>query len=394
MSFIEVALILLILIYILDFPSAVAGVGSTLLFIPPMISLAKKFSHFRTQTAAATDQRVRHISEIIDGIGSVKSYAWENPFFRLIGQLRDKEIHGISSSQSYKSVNQGLMYCTPAIVSFVTFAVYWRLGGTLTIPTVFATISLLQVLRMSIGRQWTRSIETASEALACCQRIQNYLDIAFDDDSKIHIEEHEQMNTKHTKDYASISQNQGPEIELTGISLQDSNHPVVKFSKTSYTYDNDKSKTVLQNIDFEVLPGEILTVVGPVGSGKSSLLSAILGEMIAVDTDSRYIAPGATIAYCAQKPWIMAASVLANVTLAGKSSTFDIKNPGDIDDALYKESLDKSLLIDDLKRWPAFDRTEIGERGVSISGGQKARISLARAIYSDANCKSPCRIKY
>eukprot|EP01040_Poterioochromonas_malhamensis_P019260 gene19260-22703_t len=99
-AFLEVALVLLILIYILNIPAAFAGVGTTFLFIPPMLYLAGQFAKLRGKTAAATDQRVRHISEIIDGIGQVKSYAWETPFFDMIGRLRKQEVKNITGSQT------------------------------------------------------------------------------------------------------------------------------------------------------------------------------------------------------------------------------------------------------------------------------------------------------
>ncbi len=96
-----------------------------------------------------------------------------------------------------------------------------------------------------------------------------------------------------------------------------------------------------------------------------------------------------TIAYCAQRPWILASSVKANIALAGSTDRVEenFKRPKHVDAALYTLAVESSLIVDDLTQWPAYDDTEVGERGISISGGQKARISLARAVYSDADCK-------
>ncbi|RYH06109.1 hypothetical protein EON65_43265 [archaeon] len=132
----EVALILLILIYILDLPSAFAGVGCTFLFIPLMTYLAQFFAYYRGLTAQATDTRIRYIGEVIEGIMPVKAYTWEKSFFLYISSLRLNEMIYISKSQFLRSINQALMFCTPAIISFVTFVVYWALGGVLTVPKV------------------------------------------------------------------------------------------------------------------------------------------------------------------------------------------------------------------------------------------------------------------
>jgi ABC-type multidrug transport system fused ATPase/permease subunit len=368
-SLLEVLFILLVLIYILDYPSALAGVGSTILFIPPMIKLANRNAYYRGKTAAATDQRVRYISEIIDGIASVKSYAWENPLFALIGTFRNQETKAIAQSQNVRSANQGLMYCTPAIVSFITFVVFWRLGGELTLPIFFSTISLLQVLRASIGRQWTRSMELLSEAIASCERIEAFLIVAFPDDDEP----------------SCLS-------KVESLSIHEQSNCLLRLKKSSYFYGDDEKRTVLQDIEFELNRGEVMMVVGAVGSGKSSLLAAVLGEIKNTSgptpESSRYFAPNAKFAYCAQRPWIIAASVQANITMAGKLETTDFKNPAGLDDGLYRSAIESTMLIDDMSRWPAGDRTEIGERGLSISGGQKARVSLARAVYSDADGKN------
>lgn len=374
-AFIEVVLILLILIYILDWPSAVAGVGSTILTIPLVIYLSKYFSYYRTATAVATDNRVKHIAEVIDGIASVKAYAWEKSFFLLINKLRKVEVDHIASSQQLRAVNQGISYSSTPVVTFVTFMVFSLNGGTLTVPIVFSTISLLQVLRMTIGRMWTRAIETGSEAIASCYRIEAFLDTAFQSAASQQADGN--TATKATECPA------GPQLD---------ENEILRMSRCGYYYGDDPTKQAIQNIEFSVKRGEVVMIVGPVGCGKSTLLTAVLGEMNTTRPGCRLLASHSKVAYCSQSPWILAGSIKANIVLTRSSEDNDLSKPKDVDEAIYAKALETCRIVEDLESWPAYDATEIGERGVSISGGQKARIALARAVYSDADCKlpSPC----
>ena len=202
------------------------------------------------------------------------------------------------------------------------------------------------------------------------------------------------------------------------------NQPLVNISHTSYSFNsNDAEKCTLKDIDLTVNAGELLMVVGSVGSGKSTLLNAMLDELQAyavtnpssVDSHqglglglglvaSNASACHGSIAYCAQKPWIVASTVKSNIVLAGqthdgfvdKQSVDDpwesdlmkpdgFKYPLHLDLALYSLAIASSRIEEDMKQWQHGELTEIGERGISVSGGQKARIALARAIYADAD---------
>jgi ATP-binding cassette subfamily C (CFTR/MRP) protein 1 len=154
---------------------------------------------------------------------------------------------------------------------------------------------------------------------------------------------------------------------------------MVTVDKGSFTWDSveevDKhgAKPTLDNLDFKVTDGMFVAVVGTVGSGKSSLLSAVLGEMEKV-SGSVTIKSGAKVAYVPQLAWIQNATVKDNIVFG---------NP--LDDKLYDHVLDACALKQDLLTLSAGDRTEIGEKGINLSGGQKQRVSLARAVYADAD---------
>jgi ABC-type multidrug transport system fused ATPase/permease subunit len=247
---------------------------------------------------------------------------------------------------------------------------------------------------------WLRSIERASEVFASCTRIEAFLSLVDDsvDDDVNNIRAAETLNSDVTKDgnYELVSTavvvDLSSATEVTSVVTAE---PLIRLDPASYHHGSDPSSPVLRDIQLIVLRGEILIVVGPVGCGKSSLLSALLGEIAEVPdvvsksdaTGSRTMSPHTTIAYCAQRPWILASSVKANIALAGSKDRVEenFKRPQHVDSALYTLAVESSLIVDDLAQWPAYDDTEVGERGISISGGQKARISLARAVYSDAD---------
>ena len=134
-------------------------------------------------------------------------------------------------------------------------------------------------------------------------------------------------------------------------------------------------------------------VVGQVGAGKSSLLMGCLSELkhSVADGDERsgiYKAADSRVAYCAQQPWILATSVQENITIAAPSTNVsggDSVATQESNNNRYKTAIESCMLEVDMLQWPMGDATQIGERGITVSGGQKARISLARAVYSDAD---------
>eukprot|EP01034_Spumella_vulgaris_P035073 gene35073-43244_t len=343
-ALLEVVAILVILIYILNVPAAFAA----------MVWSATKFAKYRSQTAAATDQRVRYVSELIDGIASVKSYAWETPFFLLIRKLRAVETKNIAASQFLKAVNQAIMFSTSTVAAFATFAVYWGNGGTLTIPKVFATLSLLQVLRMTVGSNWLKSIERGSEAFASCKRIEAFFSLVDDSTDDTDVSNiRESVNIAATqKQYASVSTTSDPVGQDAIPATSKNTEPLIGLAPASYYHGADPSSPVLRDIQLSVSRGEILVVVGPVGCGKSSLLSAVLGEISTVspsgahNSDKRVISSQTTIAYCAQRPWILASSVKSNIALAGSKDHVEenFKRPKHVDAELYALAVESSLI--------------------------------------------------
>lgn len=132
-----------------------------------------------------------------------------------------------------------------------------------------------------------------------------------------------------------------------------------------------KENKILKNININIPPGSLCAVVGPVGSGKSSLLQLLLGELV---PESGTIRVGGSVSYAAQEPWLFLSTVRRNIIFGQE-----------YDSELYRTIVKVCALQRDFELFPDGDKTLVGERGVSLSGGQRARINLARAVYRNAD---------
>ena len=145
----------------------------------------------------------------------------------------------------------------------------------------------------------------------------------------------------------------------------------VKIRDGIFSWNRHEDKNVLKNINFTAYKGELSCVVGRVGSGKSSFLSSILGDLWKVGGS---VEIGGTVAYASQQTWILNATVKENIIFGYR-----------YDSAFYEQTVTACALLDDFAQLPDGDETVVGERGISLSGGQKARVSLARAVYARAD---------
>ncbi|XP_031814417.1 multidrug resistance-associated protein 4 [Sarcophilus harrisii] len=319
--------------------SCLAGMAVLLILLPLQSCFGRLFSSLRSQTAAFTDVRIRTMNEVIMGIRIIKMYAWEKPFAELITHLRRKEISKILKSSYLRGMNLASFFVASKIIVFVTFTTYALLGNTVTASRVFVAVTLYGAVRLTVTLFFPAAIEKMSEALISIKRIQKFLI----------LDEVLQSNIQPLMDEKAL------------VHVQDF---------TGY-WDKASEIPTLQNLSFTVRPRELLAVVGPVGAGKSSLLSAVLGEL---PRHNGLVTVRGRIAYVSQQPWVFSGTVRSNI-LFGK---------------IYeKEKYDKVIkacaLKKDLQLLEDGDLTVIGDRGTTLSGGQKARINLARAVYQDAD---------
>ncbi|ORZ10482.1 multi drug resistance-associated protein MRP [Absidia repens] len=341
-----------------------AGVFVLVLAVPINIVIGKTMRRYQKSQMANKDMRIKTMNEILNGIKVIKLYAWEKPFMDKIGYIRNdlelatlKKIGKISALQSFTWSS------VPFLVTVATFAVYISTSQPLTSDIVFVAISLFSMLQfpLAMGPDLISGIIEASVSLT---RIESYLA----------LEEMDQQAITH-EDYRELSDwtLQTPLVEIQHGAFQwASQSTELSNSAIEEGLETQSSPTsVLNDINIQVKKGELLAVVGRVGAGKSSLISALLGDI--TKTNGMVTLRGST-AYAPQQPWLLNATVRENITFGHR-----------FDPVFYDKVLDACSLRTDLLILTDGDQTEIGERGINLSGGQKARISLARAVYSRAD---------
>nr|XP_018899809.1 PREDICTED: probable multidrug resistance-associated protein lethal(2)03659 [Bemisia tabaci] len=364
--------------------SSIIGVFVLLMFIPLQGWLGKKTSSLRLRTAIKTDERVRLMNEIISGIQVIKMYTWEKPFAKLVAFARKREIKMIKGSAYIRAVLLSFIVFHTRIALFYAIFSYVMFGNTITAQKVFVLTSYFNILRQTMTVFFPQGIGQVAEALVSIRRLQNFLlyeemDIKHLPSSKANgsaVDETDNNALKNSDKNEIITDktrsNQINDLKngaATVLADVNENSIVIKGAKAKwFEHSTDYS---LNNINLKIKKGKLLAIVGPVGSGKTSLLHAILRELPLLEGS---IVTNGIISYASQEPWLFAGSVRQNI-LFGLPMERD----------WYKKVVKTCALQTDFDQFPYGDKTVVGERGVSLSGGQRARINLARAIYKRAD---------
>ncbi|XP_059156862.1 ATP-binding cassette sub-family C member 4-like isoform X7 [Physella acuta] len=327
-------------------PSVLAGFFVLLLLIPVQGFMGKLFSKLRHKTAIHTDERVKVMNEIISGMRVIKMYCWEKPFGELVEKIRREEIELQRKKGWVDTYLFLLSYSGRRILLFASVAAAVLSCQPLTAKYVFLAWPMYAQINMGMVLRMANNSKFVAELLKSIERLEKFL----------LLEELEHSSN----------------VEQTDLK-QDDEKCYVQLKDVSARWDgsNHSENKTLENVTLDVEPRKLVAVIGPVGSGKSSLLMTILGELPAL---SGTIKVSGKVAYVSQQPWIFSGSVRQNIVFGGV-----------YDKAKYDRIVKVSALKRDFEIMPQGDATLIGDRGVSLSGGQRARISLARALYMDAD---------
>ncbi|KAF8758431.1 P-loop containing nucleoside triphosphate hydrolase protein [Rhizoctonia solani] len=323
--------------------SSVIGMAFMVLSFPIPGKLAQLVNNVQTERMKKTDERVQAISEILNVIRMVKLFGWENKVIAQVEEKRRVELEYYKKKQWIGQIGQNVNHVLPLIMMALTFACHtlW-FKQKLTASIVFSSIGVFDVLRNQLHiLSW--EIPVIVQAKVSVDRIDEFL-------------------------------HQPPPPDAIGF-----RNATFAWSRQAPATPTPSRRNFRLHIDQELLfhRGKINMVVGPTGCGKTSLLMALLGEMHFVPSapDSWFSLPRqGGIAYAAQEAWVQNESIRDNILLGAE-----------YDEERYKKVISQCALERDLTLFDAGDQTEVGEKGMTLSGGQKARVSLARAIYSKAD---------
>ncbi|CAI9103407.1 OLC1v1001876C1 [Oldenlandia corymbosa var. corymbosa] len=316
------------------------ALAATLTVMCGNIPLTRTRKRFQGEIMKAKDDRMKVTSEVLCVMRTIKLQAWDNYFSQKLENLRKIEHHWLWKSLRLQTIIVFIFCGSPSFISGVTFVGCVLLGIPLTAGRVLSALATFRMLQDPMFKL-PELLSVIIQGKVSADRIASYLhedEIRFDSLSFI------------AKEKTEFS---------------------IEIDNGKFSWDNDSSNATLDGINLKVKRGMKVAICGTVGSGKSSLLSCILGEM---SKHSGIVRISGTKAYVPQSPWILNGHVRENILFG---SPFD--------NYKYLRTVEACALRKDFELFPAGDRTEIGERGINMSGGQKQRIQIARAMYQDAD---------
>ncbi|KAL9383972.1 hypothetical protein Peur_024295 [Populus x canadensis] len=309
------------------------------IMVPTQAILLNRMTQLTKEGLQRTDKRVSLMNEILAAMDTVKCYAWEKSFQFRVQSVRNDELSLFRSAQLLFAFNSFMVNSIPVVVTLVSFSTFTLLGGDLTPAKAFTSLSLFQVLRYPLN-MLPNLLSQVVNANISLQRLEEL----FLAEERI------------------LAPNPPLEPGIPAISIENGN----------FSWDLKLENPTLTNIKLNIQAGSLIAIVGGTGEGKTSLISAMLGELPPME-DASVVIRG-TVAYAPQVPWIFNATVRDNILFGSK-----------YEPSRYGKAIDVTALQHDLDLFTGHDLTEIGERGVNISGGQKQRISMARAFYSNSD---------
>ncbi|XP_070559247.1 ATP-binding cassette sub-family C member 8-like isoform X2 [Ptychodera flava] len=420
---------ILALLYMEIGVSALIGASFFIVFLPIQFMVSGKLARIQAEVLKVSDKRLKKINETLQSMKLVKLYGWEVMFCKAIEVVRDKQVQSLIKIGICMSVILSLSMLTTAIVSLLAFVSYSFLSPEpLTPEKAFVALAFFSQLNLPLI-VFAQSVRYVADAVPSIRRLRQFFDyremgrsenglppqtrgfqdINLDeedsddgesmihdrteplksnaDDYGVYFNKNSRKpisNTREETDRTALVKSGGP-VDYGSFKEESSfiteniecflpEHIAFQITGGTFSWNYEGSSPALSNINLCVPCGSFVIVIGLVGSGKSSLLSAILGEMTTVSGSVQFNRERNRISYVPQKAWLQNATLRDNILFG---QTFDQKR--------YDAVIQACALQPDIDILPAGDMTEIGERGINLSGGQKQRVSIARAIYSNTD---------
>ncbi|XP_015840080.1 probable multidrug resistance-associated protein lethal(2)03659 isoform X1 [Tribolium castaneum] len=318
--------------------SALTGIGLLVILLISQSFVYKNIASRRMNVAKKTDQRIRWMNDFINGIQAIKMYTWEKLFEKFIFEARESELKEISKANYLRCCNNSFrLYLAKVSVYLCIMALVLVTKIPLTSSYIFALIAIYEILRLSTGELLLVGVIQLAEIGISVNRIETFL---LNDIAKSETLFSKQRN------------------KLLGVYVQGL---IVKRD----------TKIILEDVNFEALSNQLVALVGAAGAGKSTFLETLLKE---TEIYKGIVDLNGSVSYAPQEPWIFSSSVKQNIIFCEE-----------FDEDRYRQVIKICGLEHDLALLSHGDNTLVGENGVMLSGGQKARISLARAVYRNAD---------
>ncbi|KAJ3872855.1 multidrug resistance-associated ABC transporter [Lentinula edodes] len=340
----QITLAFVSLYNLLGWPAFV-GVAIMVFSVPLNTFIARILKRMQQEQMKNRDKRTRLMSELLANIKSIKLYGWEFAFVRKILQVRnEQELVMLKKLGIVTSLNQMLWGGIPLLVAFSSFAVAATVSSKpLTSDVIFPSISLFMLLQFPLA-MFSQVTSNVIESVVSIQRLSDYLGAS------------------------ELQPDARKFIEMLHV---ENGQEVLSIKNADFSWSKTAAQPTLEAINLSVRKGELLGVFGKVGCGKTSLLCAIIGDMTRREGE---VTVKGSIAYAPQNPWILSATVRENILFSHE-----------YDETFYNMVVEACALTPDFALLPQGDATEVGEKGITLSGGQRARIALARAVYARAD---------
>ncbi|KAG9150541.1 hypothetical protein Leryth_010912 [Lithospermum erythrorhizon] len=320
--------------------ASLATLVATIFSIVATVPLAKVQEEYQDKLMAAKDDRMRKTSECLRNMRILKSQAWEDRYRLILEEMRGVEFKYLRKALYSQAFVTFIFWSSPIFVAAVTFGTCIMLGGQLTAGSVLSALATFRILQEPL-RNFPDLVSMMAQTKVSLDRIAGFL-----------LEE-------ELCDDATVVIPRG--VSNLAIEIKDG----------EFCWDPSSSRPTLSEIQLKVQKGMRVAVCGVVGSGKSSFLSCILGEIPKISGEVRICG---SAAYVSQSAWIQSGNIEANILFGSQ-----------MDKAKYKSVIHACSLKKDLELFSHGDQTIIGDRGINLSGGQKQRVQLARALYQDAD---------
>uniref|UniRef100_A0A8W8LF17 Multidrug resistance-associated protein 4 n=1 Tax=Magallana gigas TaxID=29159 RepID=A0A8W8LF17_MAGGI len=301
-----------------------------LVLLPLQVMMGWIYGKLRMKIGAAGDKRIHLMNQIISGMRVIKMYCWEKPFSEIVFNIRGLEVSEIWKANIAKSINMGLFQSASVVISMALFGTAWYTGVPLSTQRIYSTLGWVFCLRFTIFLFMMHLVEDNKQLASSLKRIQSFLTV---EDMKVFSESEETTKS----------------MEKRGVSV------CIRDMTASWLGPHPQDKgSFADNVQ-----------------DQTSLLLSLLKEF---PSETGQVCVQGRLGYMAQTPWVMSGTFQANVTFGEN-----------VEQERYRQVLHACALYKGLEFMRLGDQTLVGERGLLLSGGQKARLTLARTVYREAD---------